>query len=241
MKNSELYKFNFADDKELLLKISQGAFTPTATTSELVKAVHQYLGSKRGKLLDLGCGIGVSGLALNELGIVDQPLYASDLSKSGVECAKENADKYSCKSVIKCGSIFEPWEGEKFDYIVNDISGIAKQVADISPWFIGVPCDSGDDGVGLVNKVLTQAPNYLNQDGKLFFPVISLSNVDRIIADAKQHFKNVEIITHGEWPLPKEMYQHKELLYKLRDSEDIKFTEKFGMIICFTDIYVAYN
>ncbi len=237
MKNTINFKFD--GDKELVLTISDGAFTPTATTSELVKAVHKYTKTP-GKVLDLGCGIGVTGLALNELGLVSGPLYASDLSVSAIECTKENAEKYSCPVVAKHGSIFEPWAGEKFDYIVNDISGIAKKVADISPWFIGVSCDSGADGVSLVAQVLKQASQYLNKNGKLFFPVISLSSVDKIISSAKENFKNVEMITRGEWPLPKEMYAHKDLLYQLRESGDIQFSEKFGMIICYTDICVAY-
>jgi release factor glutamine methyltransferase len=234
------FTFKFASDQELVLKVREGAFTPTGTTNELVQSVHEHL-NQPGKLLDLGCGIGVTGLALSKLGLVKGALCASDLSQSAVECAKKNAAKYSCDIVAKCGSVFEPWQGEKFDYIVNDISGVAKAVAEISPWFTGVPCDAGFDGVALVTQVLNEAPNYLNEGGKIFFPVISLSNIDKIIAAAQDNFKTVRMLSRAEWPLPKEMYQHAALLRELREKNDISFSEKFGMMIWSTDIYMAHN
>ena len=141
----------------------------------------------------------------------------------------------------KYGSLFEPWKEEKFDYIVDDISGVAEEVAKISPWFENIPCNSGKDGTLLTIEVIKQASEFLNPDGALFFPVISFSNTEKISEFARRKFSNVDLICREEWPLPKEMEEHLPVLRRLQDEGHIHFKDIFGMILCFTEIYVAYN
>ena len=157
------------------------------------------------KLLDLGCGIGVVGLILHSLGLVKEPLYASDIGKSAIAAMLENSEVYKCRTVAKSGSIFEPWKGMTFDCICNDISAVAEPVAQISPWFRGVDCSSGPDGADLVTQVLEEAGDYLTDDGLLFFPVLSLSNVERILAVARRNFSSVTSVLKKTWPLPQEI------------------------------------
>jgi len=237
---NEHYTFKYSEDRELHLLNPAGVFTPTGTTTALVNAVGLYL-QKPGKLLDLGCGNGVAGIAAHMLGFVDEPLYSSDLSQDAVDVTVVNAAKYNCKIEARSGSIFDPWEGKKFDYILNDISGIATRVAQISPWFNSVPCSSGEDGADLIVEMLLAAKKHLNKNGALFFPVISLSNVERILKVAGEEFKNVKLLSSDEWPMPKEMSLHIELLDELAKTNVISFTKKFGLMTYYTDIYVATN
>jgi len=240
MTQQDIYKFKMDDGSDLELNLQEGVFTPTGTTIVLVKAIRSYV-DKPGKMVDLGCGCGVTGIALNKLGLVESPLYASDLSKNSVHCTIENALKYDCKVIAQEGSLFEPWEGEKFDYIVNDVSGIAEEIAKVSPWFDKVSCKSGKDGAELVSGVIRKSKDYLKEEGLLFFPVISFSDEEKILSVANENFSCVEQLVHEEWPLPKEMYEHLQLLERLKQEGYIQFSEKFGMVLWFTDIYVAYN
>ena len=51
------------------------------------------------------------------------------------------------KILAKAGTMYEPWEGDKFDLIIESISAIAKKVAKVSPWYKnGIPCDCGEEG-----------------------------------------------------------------------------------------------
>lgn len=234
------HKFKIDADREISLTIPSGVFVPTGTTSVLIEAVRTYV-RKPGKVLDLACGSGIVGIALHKTGIVVSPLYASDLSKRAIDCMKENAALYHCSVVAKCGPFFEPWENEKFDYIVDDISGISEGIAKISPWYNNVSCESGSDGTSLVVKIVQEAPKYLNPCGLFFFPVISFSNVDKILTAARENFAHVERLIHREWPLPKEMHQHLSTLKRLEEKRHVKYAEKFGMVVWFTDVYVAYN
>ena len=168
------YKFKDDNGREILLNMPDGVFLPTGTTVSLIKAVRAQV-DKPGSVLDLGCGSGVLGIALHQMEIVKEPLYASDLSEKAFQCLNKNTAFHKCPVVARCGSLFEPWEDKKFDYIVNDVSGIATGVAEISPWFDGVPCESGIDGTSLVTKVLQKATLHLNPSGRFFFPVIAFT------------------------------------------------------------------
>ena len=240
MISKQVYKFEVDTENEIELAIAEGVFAPTGTTRAIINAVSGHRETP-GKALDLGCGSGIVGLTLNKLGLVTSPLYASDLSEQAVKCLESNAATHSCPVVARCGQLFEPWQNESFDYIVDDVSGVAEKVAKISPWFQQVPCEAGADGTALVIQVLQEAQNHLSQGSQLFFPAVSFSNVDRIVAVARKTFTHVKQLVHDEWPLPKEMYEHLSLLKSLRDNGDVHFTEKFGMVVCFTDVYVAYN
>jgi len=230
--------FKQRDGKEILLAFTSGVFIPNTTSELLIKAAKKNISSPS-KILDLGCGTGVVGLSIWLSGRANEPVYGSDLSTSAVECSKENFKRNNCGSDIRCGSLFEPWANETFDVIIDDISGISQEVASISPWFEGVPCDTGPDGAGLISEILYNASKYLSKDGSLFFPVLSLSNVDQILKCAKDNFSKVELIDRIEWPLPDRLKKHTSLLRNLDRNGNIKLIERFGMVLCYTEIYIA--
>ena len=99
----------------------------------------------------------------------------------------------------------------------------------------------GRGGADLTIQVLQDASKHLNENGMLFFPIISFSDVDKILDVARKSFTNVELLKRDEWPLPKDMYEHLSTLKRIKEEGNIHFEEKFGMILCFTDIYVAFN
>lgn len=236
----EEVKFLLSPDKEITLMSASGVFAPNATTKLLIKAVKSTL-CRPANLLDLGCGTGVVGLALYLQGLIKSPLYASDLSESAVFCSRENFERYGCPAEVREGSLFEPWLGKEFDVIVDDISGIAQDVAVASSWFQGVPCDTGEDGTDLIVKVLRNASQHLTSGGHFFFPVLSLSNVDTILQVANDNFSTLRKVGRQDWPLPTELKLHMPLLHKLNADGFIKLEERFGMVLCYTEIYCATN
>jgi hypothetical protein len=80
----------------------------------------------------------------------------------------------------------------------------------------------------------------LNSTGKLFFPVLSLSNVNKIVKYAQKEFDNVVKLSRKEWVMPEELTSHLDELKKLKKENIIDYNEKFGMLVWYTDIYVAW-
>ena len=235
---NEKYTCQINKEQSFDITLREGVFRPTGTSDEIIKAVSNNISSP-GKLLDLGCGSGVVGFALHRLGKAQNNLYASDLSNDAVLQIKENAEKLGRPIDARAGSILSPWDNESFDYIVDDISGIAEKVADISPWFRETSCRSGSDGTDLVIEAINNSPSHLKPGGKLFFPVLSLSNTKKIIETAESVFSKVERVGHKEWKLPDEMKQHMDTLVDLKSKGLISFEEKYGWLLWSTDVYVA--
>ena len=146
------YEVNLPGTSEPLLRVKtrSDVFFPTDTSMLIIEACRKVI-QQPGKTLDLGCGCGVIGLTLAEWGLCSRPFSASDVSPVAVNLTLENAKVRGIDCIARAGSLFEPWRGETFDCIVDDISGISDDIAQLSPWFPnGVPCgaDIKADGGG---------------------------------------------------------------------------------------------
>lgn len=224
------------------LDTADGVFVPTHTSQLLMKGVRRSIQGQGGpgKLLDLGCGIGVCGLVLAKMGACHLPVYLSDVSENATRVAGFNAEKLQIPAVIRQGSLFEPWEEERFDLIVDDVSGMSEEIAQLSPWFPeGVECETGPDGTALIVEVLRQAPSHLTPGGLLMFPVLSLSREEKILEVARTHFSEVSLVGEQSWFLPEELLKHWDKLEALQERGAIHLEHRFGCWLWSTKIYQA--
>ena len=224
----------------MIIKLKK-VFTPNATSDLLVKNSLKLLKKKKKEVLDLGCGTGFIGLTVARNLKIKNNYYFSDISKKAISLCKKNAKKNKIKIEAKAGELYKPWGNYKFDLIIESVSAIAKKVADVSPWYTNnIPCACGNDGTILVEKVLMQTKKHLKKNGKLVFPIVSLSKKNKILKIARKYFKTVKLLDTKDWPLPKSMYSKSLLLDKLKKQGVISFKKKFGLILYTSDIYVAY-
>lgn len=232
------FKSPLDENINVRLQWNINTFKPTATSSFLIKAICQDATCEVDSLLDLGCGIGVVGLTLMKHKIAKN-LFASDVSKNAVKLTIENSKLNNIKISARVSDAFYEWEGHKFDIIANDISGVAEVIAQNSSWFKNIPTSAGDDGTANTIHVIKNAKSRLNDGGVLYFPVISLSDEQKIIDCANKHFKNVRKLSSNGWFAPDDLAQKTELLRQHKELGHINFEDKFGKIICYTDIYCA--
>jgi precorrin-6B methylase 2 len=220
-------------------KLDDQTFIPTQTSNCVIHAALKIL-KKPSKVLDLGCGCGIVAILVAKHSEHKLNLSASDLSNTVEKIVKKNAQEYGLNIDVRKSDIFNGWKKNKFDLIINDISGVAKEVALISPWFKNISCEAGEGGNLLVNNVIDQAHKYLNPEGRLIFPIISFSNKAAILEKAKKNFDSVELIERQEWLAPQEMLEYLKILERLKNDGLIDYKVGFGNIIGYTEVYCAY-
>jgi methylase of polypeptide subunit release factors len=241
-----LFQFELAG-KSLNLE-TKNCFRPNLTTQLILNSALRLIAQK-GKIfesvLELGCGSGVISTYLAKYGYYDNTLdlALSDISIEAVRLAeinfKENVEDHTCFSLdFKAGKGFDPWNGNKFDLIINDISAVSDEIAKISNWFDCAPCDAGIDGTDNTIKLIETAGDFLKDGGIMIFPVLSLSNLDKLNDFLLSTGHKVTLQENQKWPLPTSMLDmHRARLLELRGNRCIHFEEKFGQFIVETCCY----
>lgn len=96
---------------------------------------------------------------------------AVDLSPEALAVAQINVDDCLHKDRIALyqGDLFGPLKGKKYDLIITNPPYVdAEDMADMPPEYLHEPrmaLAAGDDGLDLVNRILREAPDYLNEGG----------------------------------------------------------------------------
>lgn len=229
---------NFFEKTVNNLYLDKKVFTPNLTTKLSYEVSIKHI-KKNFKVLDLGCGSGILGILIKKKN-QNIKLFSSDIDQNAVKFTKKNFKKNNIKGDVRKSNLFGNWKKMKFDYIINDVSGISNKIAIKSPWFKKiVPCDTGLDGTKLSSKILEQSKKYLKKKGIIQIPLISLSNIPKTIALAKKNFKYVETKKTMNWFLPDDLTFLKKDLFLLKKKKHIFFQEKFGKMICYTSIMIC--
>ena len=229
---------NFFEKTVNNLYLDKKVFTPNLTTKLSYEVSINHI-KKNFKVLDLGCGSGILGILIKKK-YQNIKLFSSDIDQNAVKFTKKNLKKNNIKGDVRESNLFGNWKKMKFDYIINDVSGISNKIAIKSPWFKKiVPCDTGLDGTKLSSEILEQSKKYLKKKGIIQIPLISLSNIPKTIALAKKNFKYVETKKTMNWFLPDDLTFLKKDLFLLKKKKHIFFQEKFGKMICYTSIMIC--
>ncbi len=247
MNNASSYTFeykdrNFGDAHGIVVAISPQVFHPTSTTTLLLAGVRKFVNPAAASALDLGCGCGIVAVALAKLILPKAAIHASDISTDAVALAKRNAEDNRLTIDCRCGSLFEPWAGMKFDLIVDDVAGMSEPIARRSHWYPPpIHSDAGEDGARWIGSILSQAPEFLTPQGQIFFPVLTLSNEARILDIAQKHFTRVELLTEQWYPLGSDLLPHLDLIEGLMARGLVEIRQKGSRWLWATKIYRAAN
>tara|TARA_B100001057_G_scaffold462474_1_gene515472 strand:- start:906 stop:1646 length:741 start_codon:yes stop_codon:yes gene_type:complete len=226
-------------DNKFSIFLNKKVFEPNLTTSLLIEMAVKMI-KNNDKVLDLGCGSGIVGCYLYKKKKIKY-IYGSDISKAAVRCASYNAKKLTKNYDIRQSNLLMNWKDKKFNLIINDISGISSQINNFSKWFNFAPNNSGNDGTTFTMSILKDFKNKKFKNANLLFPVLGLSNRNKIINFLKENKINYRILVKKEWPLPKNMIKHHVLLKKLKKQKKINFYEKFSILFTTTEIFYLNN
>ena len=235
MDEHKLRNFKLLNKEKISIYINDKIFEPNLTTSLLLEGCKKKI-KKNNQILDLGCGSGIISNYFFKNKLINK-IYSSDISQEAVNCAIYNAKYLNADFDIRLGALIEPWRDKKFDIIINDISGISTEVSSLTKWFNSAPNESGVDGISFTLKILEKYKTHLNEQGKLIFPIIGLSNKEKIIQFMQKNSINYELLISKDWPLPNEFNVHKKLLKDLKEKNIINYNEKFDLLIVKTEIF----
>lgn len=223
---------------EIELETSPTVFYPTSTSNLIAKVLEVPEGSS---VLDVGCGVGVLAIyaALKGAGHVS----AVDIMEEACRYARVNAEKNRVGNIVEVyqGDLFDPLPPRKYDVIIDDVSGIADEVARLSSWFPDPVPTGGPDGAKHVVAMLNHVKDYLTNRGVLYLPIASLSNAKRILQTAGEIFgTKIEQLTKVDYPFGPGLKEHVDKLNELRDQGIIDFTTRKSRNFWSLTIYRAW-
>lgn len=160
-------------------KVTPEVLIPRPETELLVEKAVRCAESRggRGHLLDLGVGCGAVAVSLAHY-LQDSLIDAVDLSPQAVEVARENSIALGLDERITfyTGDLFTPLpEARKGGYmgIVSNPPYVpTKEISLLSQEVQSEPrlaLDGGEDGLGVLRRILFKAREYLSPDGFLAF------------------------------------------------------------------------
>ena len=210
-------------------------FSPTGTSRALLTSSLRLLRPHE-RLLDLGCGSGILGMELN-FRFKQLKIFMSDVSFPSTQIAEQNNVICKLASDIRTGSLFQPWEGEKFDFIISDVSGVIPEVGTYFGWFKDIPNESGEDGTHLAIEVIKSAKDFLLNDSSVFvMPVISLSNEEKQLTELSNQFGTLKNIGSYKFPVAKVGSDGHEFLKKMKN---VRIETLAGQVLFTTNVYAA--
>lgn len=228
------------DTQAITIATAPDVFNPTSISTLLLRAARRNLVPSTRSVLDLGCGSGIVALVLARHVPPGTVICASDLSAAAVRLTLENARRLGITIDCRCGSLFEPWAGERFDLIMDDVAGVAEPLDRMSGWYPdAVPSGGGPDGTHWILQVLDQAADYLTPTGQLLFPGGTLSREAEVLERARSRFATVVQLEEQWYPLSEDLLVHGALLDELQQAGRI-LLERRGSRLCWSArIYLA--
>ncbi|MFC1474993.1 peptide chain release factor N(5)-glutamine methyltransferase [bacterium] len=178
-------------------KVEKGVFIPRPETETLVEAgtneLRNAVSDDGAAILDLCCGCGVAGITLLKF-LESASCTAVDISPLAAELTKDNAERLGVSDRLSVfqGDLYDPLDASaRFDAIVAnppyiptyDILIVEPVVRDNDP---NTALDGGADGLDVVRRVITGAPDRLREAGFLAMEIGAgqAAEVESLMKDA---------------------------------------------------------
>jgi len=194
--NSELY-------------IDETCFEPNTVSKIFI----QNIDAKNKTVLDVGCGIGCVGIEFLKSGA--KQVFGVDIYDKHIEYTIQNAKYNGVEMKAAVSDIYSALKGDsKYDLIASDISGFAKEIADITTWFPKtVP--TPENGWEYTVRAIKGSKKYLLPNGEFYSAVSSFSDRDKIEEAFNDVYENDwEIILEKNIPYSKELYENSNIAKK---------------------------
>src|SRR4051794_1582002 len=174
-----------------------GVFRPISDTWLLADVLRREL-RPGASLLDLCTGSGALAIAGAQAGA---RAPAVDLSRRATATARLNARLNGVRMRVVRGSLFEPLDGERFDYIVANPPYVPAEDAELPRRGLRRAWDAGTDGRVLLDRVLDEAPAHLTPGGELLVVQSTVIGEDQTLERLRRGRLAADVVERREGPL----------------------------------------
>jgi len=158
-------------------KVDEHVLIPRSPFAELVdQQFSPWVSHKPESLLDLCTGSGCIGIAC-AVAFPEARVDLSDISEHALTLAQQNVALHGCEDRVEVlqSDLFNDLEGRRYDVIVSNPPYVdAQDMAALPREYRHEPelaLASGDDGLHLTRRLLSEAYFHLNEGGHLFVEV----------------------------------------------------------------------
>ena len=194
------YLVGFREFFSLDFNVNASVLIPRPDTETLVRtALDQLKGRDNPSVLDIGTGSGCIAVAI-AVNYQSANVTAVDISTDALAVATKNVDKHSMTDRIRLlqSDVFSNVPAEKFDVIVSnppyirtdEMAGLDADVRNHEP--VGALV-GGADGLDIVRRIISEAPNYLTDNGYLLLEIDGQQAEPVADLLRQQSYKNVDI------------------------------------------------
>ncbi|MEA3476169.1 MAG: peptide chain release factor N(5)-glutamine methyltransferase [Candidatus Cloacimonadota bacterium] len=162
--------------------VDEGVLIPRPETEILVDAVISYIkqsNKNNWNVLDIGTGTGIIPISISKYfsNTQNKILFtATDISKTALENAEKNIELHHIQNIQLILSDTSKDLSGKFDIIISNppyisekqFQNLQKEVKNFEP---KLALFGGEKGLTYYQKILQNAENFLNKNGKIFFEI----------------------------------------------------------------------
>jgi methylase of polypeptide subunit release factors len=219
---------------------TNSVFIPNLTSDLLVDSLIRFLelNSIPSKYIEMGCGSGYITFNVCKF-LKNTDVTLSDISEKAIEKVNMQLKLKSLKYKAIISNLFSNIDENNFDLIVSDVAAISNELTTITNWYDGVSCDTGKDGLKLITELLVKSKNYLSKSGSIIYPVLSLSDKDKLSILTKKLFSKTDVIVSKDWPYKFTDINHIKLLDYLKKNGFISFKFISGFHVFTTEVWIS--
>lgn len=184
--HSNFYGFEFELNDDTLI--------PRFDTEILVETVLKDIKTipKKLRVLDLCTGSGCIAITISKM--TDCEVVGIDINENALSMANLNADRLNAKVLFLQSDLFSKIKTQKFDIIVSNPPYIKTdeiETLDVSNFDPHLALDGGQDGLDFYRKIIAEAPNVLNKNGRIYFE-LGKGQFDDVKKMMQENFCNIK-------------------------------------------------
>jgi release factor glutamine methyltransferase len=185
-------------------EVTPDILIPRPETELLVERAVVWLreSPRQWTVADVGTGSGVIAISI-ALNVPDARVMGTDISHRALEVARRNASKFGVLhqiDFVQCDLLPERDDSLRFDLICANLPYIPTEILTELPVFGREPAlalDGGEDGLDLIQRLLSIAPNWLAADGMILLEIESTRGAPAVHL-ARDVFPEATIYLHKD-------------------------------------------